>query len=171
MSYQLSETFRRAAWTVIPLIVMLVWGGAGQAMAQSTSPSKSIGMFAYPKNNQAAEQQSKDENECFASAKQNSGVDPSTPPPAAKSAEQKAAEQKAAADNAPKAHGGRAKGAAKGAAGGAAIGAIADDEAGKGAGAGAVAGSMRGASKQRKANAASSQQAAQQTAQAQQQDE
>jgi hypothetical protein len=135
------------------------------------SPSKAIGLFAYPKNDQSSDQQLKDESECYGSAKQNSGVDPQAPPPAAKSAEQKAAEQKAAADNAPKAHGGRAKGAAKGAAGGAAIGAIADDEAGKGAGAGAVAGSMRGASKQRKANAASSQQAAQQTAQAQQQDE
>ncbi len=171
MTRQVSGAFRRAAWTVIPVMVMLAWGGASQAMAQSTSPSKSIGMFAYPKNNQPAEQQSKDENECFASAKQNSGVDPSAPPPAAKSAEQKAAEQKAAADNAPKKHGGRAKGAAKGAAGGAVVGAIADDEAGKGAGAGAAAGTMVGGAKQRKANKASKQQAAQQTAQAQQQEE
>jgi hypothetical protein len=57
-------------------------------------------MFAYPKNNQSADQQLKDENECFASAKQQSGIDPHAPPPAVKTEEQKKAEQKAAADNA-----------------------------------------------------------------------
>ena len=171
MSAYTSVTFRRAVWTLIPVAAVLVWGAAAQAMAQSASPSKSIGMFAYPKNNQSADQQSKDENECFASAKQNSGVDPAASPPAAKSAEQKAAEQKAAADNAPQKRGGRARGAARGAAGGAMVGAIADDEAGKGAGAGAAVGTMAGGAKQRKANKAAKQQAAQQTAQAQQQEE
>ena len=34
------------------------------------SPAKSIGMFAYPKNQQSSDQQLKDENECFASSKQ-----------------------------------------------------------------------------------------------------
>lgn len=159
------------------LITLFVFAGClmqDRALGQeqgASSPSKAIGLFAYPKNNQSAEQQLKDENECYASAKQNSGVDPQAPPPAAKSAEQKAAEQKAAADNAPQKRGGRARGAARGAAGGAAVGAIADDEAGKGAGAGAVAGTMVGGAKQRKANQASKQQAAQQTAQAQQQEE
>src|SRR5215471_6213009 len=61
------------------------------------SPAKSIGMFAYPKNQQNADQQLKDENECYASAKQQSGVDPTAPPPAAPSAqEQQAAQQQAA---------------------------------------------------------------------------
>src|SRR5256884_6667382 len=89
-----------------------------------------------------SDQQLKDENECFASAKQQSGIDPQAPPPATKTEEQKKAEQQAAADNAKQAKGGRVRGAARGAAGGAAIGAIADDEAGKGAGAGAAAGTM-----------------------------
>jgi len=137
----------------------------------ASSPAKSIGMFAYPKNQQSADQQLKDENECFASAKQQSGIDPQAPPPAAKTEEQKKAEQQAAADNAKQAKGGRVKGAARGAAGGAAIGAIADDEAGKGAGAGAAAGTMVGGAKQRRANKASKQQAAQATAQQQQQQE
>jgi hypothetical protein len=137
----------------------------------TSSPAKSIGMFAYPKNQQSAEQQLKDENECFASAKQESGIDPQAPPPEAKTEEQKKAEQQAAADNAKQAKGGRVKGAAKGAAGGAAIGAIADDEAGKGAAAGATAGTMVGGAKQRRANKASKQQAAQATAQQQQQQE
>ena len=141
------------------------------ATTTTQSPAKSIGMFAYPNKQQSADQQLKDENECFASAKQQSGIDPQAPPPAAKTEEQKKAEQQAAADNAKQAKGGRAKGAAKGAAGGAAIGAIADDEAGKGAAAGAAAGTMVGGAKQRKANKASKQQAAQTTAQQQQQQE
>ena len=139
--------------------------------APAWSPSKSIGVFAFPKNNQNADQQLKDESDCYGMAKQQSGVDPQAAAPAGKTAEQKQAEQKAAAESAPQAKGGRARGAARGAAGGAAIGAIADDEAGKGAAAGAVAGTMRGGRQQRKANAASKEQAAQKTAEQQQQEE
>ena len=40
------------------------------------SPSASVGLYAYPENNQSASQQAKDENECFGSAKQQTGVDP-----------------------------------------------------------------------------------------------
>ena len=144
---------------------------ATQPSQAASSPAKSVGMFAYPKKNQTADQQLKDENECFASAKQQSGIDPQAPPPAAKTEEQKKAEQQAAADNAKQAKGGRVSGAARGAAGGAAIGAIADDEAGKGAGAGAAAGAMVGGARQRRANKAAKQQAAQATAQQQQQQE
>jgi hypothetical protein len=135
------------------------------------SPSKIIGLFAYPKKDQSSDQQLRDESTCYSSAQEKTGIDPLAQAPAAKTAEQKAAEQKAAADNAAQKKGGRVKGAAGGAAGGAAIGAIADDAAGKGAGAGAVAGTMVGGAKQRKANAAAKQQAAQKTAQAQQQEE
>ena len=109
---------------------------AAQQAGAASSPAKSIGMFAYPKNEQSADQQLKDENECFASAKQQSGIDPQAPPPATKTEEQKKAEQQAAADNAKQAIGGRVRGAA----GGAAVGAIADDDAGTGAAAGATAG-------------------------------
>jgi hypothetical protein len=42
----------------------------------ASSPAKSIGMYAYPKNQQNADQQLKEENEFFASAKQQSGIDP-----------------------------------------------------------------------------------------------
>ena len=144
---------------------------ASQTTQVAPSPAKSIGMFAYPKNQQTPDQQMKDENECFVSAKQQSGVDPQAPAPATKTEEQKKAEQQAAADNAKQARGGRARGAARGAAGGAAVGAIADDEAGKRAAAGATAGAMVGGAKQRQANKASKQQAAQATAQQQQQQE
>ena len=133
---------------------------ASALAAPAWSPSKSIGVFAFPKNNQNADQQLKDESDCYGMAKQQSGVDPQAAAPAGKTAEQKQAEQKAAAESAPQAKGGRARGAARGAAGGAAIGAIADDEAGKGAAAGAVAGTMRGGRQKKKANAASKQLAA-----------
>lgn len=137
----------------------------------ATSHAKSIGLFPYPKNQQSADQQLKDESECFAAAKQQTGIDPQAPPPATKTEEQKKAEQEAAADNAKQVKGGRVRGAARGAAGGAAVGAIADDEAGKGAAAGAAAGTMVGGAKQRRANKAAKQQAAQATAQQQQQEE
>ena len=122
------------------------------------SPSKDIGVFVFGRAGQTADQQLKDESECYAAARQQSGIDPKAPPPATKTEEQKKAEQQAAAENADQAKGGRVKGAARGAAGGAAIGAIAGD-AGKGAGAGAVAGTMRGGAQQRQANAAAQKQA------------
>jgi hypothetical protein len=80
---------------------------AAQQAGAASSPAKSIGMFAYPKNDQTADQQLKDENECFGSAKQQSGIDPQAPPPATKTEEQKKAEQQAAADNAKQAKGDR----------------------------------------------------------------
>ena len=131
---------------------------AGQQQAQSASSGRSaiasqLGVFVYPKNEQDSGQQAKDENECYNSAKEQSGIDPAAPPPAPQEASQ--------------AKGGGAKGAAGGAAGGAAIGAIAGD-AGKGAAAGAVAGAAKGRRQQKKANSQAEQQA-QQKSQAQQQ--
>lgn len=142
-----------------------------QNQPAATSPTMSLNMFAYPKSGQSADKQLKDENECFATVKQQTGIDPLAPPPAGKTAEQKAAEQKAAAENAPNKRGGRARGAARGAAGGAAVGAIVDDDAGTGAAAGAVVGTMKGGAQQRKANKAAEQQAAANTAAAQQQED
>lgn len=123
-------------------------------------------MFAFPRNGQNADQQLKDEVECYGMAKQRTGIDAQTPPPQGLSEEEKQLAQQQAGENAPKAQGGRVRGAARGAAGGAAIGAIAGDT-GKGAAAGAVAGTMRGGMTQRSANAQSKQQAAAQTAAAQ----
>jgi hypothetical protein len=125
-----------------------------QIRAQERSALASqLGVFVYPKNNQDSGQQAKDENECYQSAKQQSGIDPAAPPPPPQQAQQ--------------AKGGAVKGAAKAAAGGAAIGAIAGD-AGDGAAIGATAGAVHGRRKQKKANKQAEQQAAQQ-AQAQQQ--
>lgn len=121
--------------------------------AASGSPSAKIGLFVNPKNNQSPSQQTEDENTCYATAQQQTGIDPTAPaaPP----------------PEADKSKGGGAKGAAGGAAGGAAIGAIAGD-AGTGAAIGATAGAVRGRRQQKKANKQAEQQAAQQ-GQAQQQ--
>lgn len=143
---------------------------APPAAAHAWSPSQDIGVFVFPKNSQTADQQLKDESECYGAARQRTGIDPKAPAAAGKTAEEKAAEQKEAAKNADQAKGARAAGAARGAAGGAAIGAIAGD-AGKGAGAGAVAGTMRGGMQQRQANAAAQKQAAAQMAAKQQKEE
>jgi hypothetical protein len=164
--------------TKITIAISLILLSASAALAQSQSapassqaapawsPAQQIGVFAFPKNGQNADQQLKDESECYGMAKQRTGIDAQAPPPQGLSEDEKKLAQQQAAGNAPKAQGGRARGAARGAAGGAAVGAIAGD-AGKGAGAGAVVGTMKGGSQQRQANAQSKQQAAAQTAAAQ----
>ena len=101
------------------------------------SPAQLAGLYVYPQKNQDSALQSKDEGECFDSAKQNTGFDPAAP--------QAATSEESA--KGPK--GGGVKGGAKGAAGGAAIGAIAGD-AGTGAAIGAVAGGVGGRRRQKK---------------------
>ena len=91
----------------------------------------------FPAQGQSAAQQQKDEAECYAWAKKQTGYDPAQ------------GTQYAAPPPPPQHQGERARGAARGAAGGAAIGAIAGD-AGKGAAAGAVAGTMAGGARQRR---------------------
>jgi hypothetical protein len=91
----------------------------------------------FPAKGQSAAQQQKDEAECYAWAKGQTGYDPAQ------------ATQYAAAPPPPQHQGERVRGAARGAAGGAAIGAIAGD-AGKGAAIGAVAGTMGGGARQRR---------------------
>ena len=91
----------------------------------------------YPAKGQSAAQQQKDETECYAWAKGQTGYDPAQ------------ATQYAAPPPPPQHEGERARGAARGAAGGAIIGAIAGG-AGAGAAIGAVAGTMAGGARQRR---------------------
>jgi hypothetical protein len=122
-------------------------------VASSGSPAGKIGLFVYPQKEQTPEQQAQDERGCYASAQQQTGIDPTAAPQAPPEADKK--------------KGGAVKGAAGGAAGGAAIGAIAGD-AGTGSAVGATAGAVRGRRQQKKANKQAEQQA-QQQGQAQQQ--
>lgn len=127
------------------------------ASGRPATPAQTVGLFVYPQKQQNATLQTKDEGECYSSAKQHSGIDP---------ANLAASTQAANAQQTPK--GGGAKGAAGGAAGGAAIGAIAGN-AGQGAAIGATAGALHGRRKQKKAAKQAQKQAEQQQATAQQQ--
>jgi len=95
---------------------------------------------AYPAKGQSASQQSKDDGECLAWAKQNTGIDPSKPPATAA---------------APQPSGQRVKGAAVGAA----VGAVGDNDVGEAAAKGAVVG---GVAKRNQRRGAQQQAAAQQ---------
>ena len=133
---------------VVGVMVCLIMMGHSSASAQQ-SISSSLGVVPYPFKGQSPPQQNKDEGECYAWAKQQTGIDPmaaaSAPPPS----------------SGPAVGGGeRARGAARGAAGGAAVGAIAGD-AGKGAAAGAVVGTMAGGRQARQNKQAKEQQAQQ----------
>jgi hypothetical protein len=120
-------------------------GASQTAPAPGQSPAASVGLYVYPQKNQSASQQTKDETQCYASAKQQSGVDPTAPPPPPQTPEEQS-------------KGAGAKGAAKGAAGGAALGAIGGD-AGKGAAMGATVGAVRGRRSKKKAQKSAEQEA------------
>ena len=129
------------------VVLLAVVAAAGTASGQSISSS--LGIAPYPAKGQSAQQQNKDEGECYAWAKQQTGIDPvavaNAPPPA----------------SGPATGGGeRVRGAGRGAVGGAAVGAIAGDT-GKGAAIGAVAGTMAGGRQARQNKAAQQQQAEQ----------
>jgi hypothetical protein len=106
-----------------------------QPAAAPASPAASVGLFVYPAKSQDAAQQSKDETECYAWSKQQSGFDPAAPaaPPA-----QAAAPEKQGPG------GERVKGAVRGAAAGAVVGEVADNDASKGAEVGAAVGVLAG---------------------------
>ena len=143
-----------ALLSAAPIVAQNTPAASPQGTTATPGPSAAkIGLFVNPKNNQSPDQQAEDEQSCYATAQQQTGIDPTVPdaPP----------------PEAAKKQGGGAKGAAGGAAGGAAIGAIAGD-AGTGAAIGATAGAVRGRRQQKKANKQAEQQAIQQ-GQAQQQ--
>jgi hypothetical protein len=134
---------------IFSLLIALFAVVAVTDTSSAQSLSSSIGVATYPSKGQSADQQNKDEGECFAWAKQQTGIDPI------------AVANAPTEQTGPAAGGGeRVRGAARGAVGGAAVGAIAGDT-GKGAGIGAVAGTMAGGRQARKNKAAQQQQAEQ----------
>ncbi|MEZ4331687.1 MAG: YMGG-like glycine zipper-containing protein [Myxococcota bacterium] len=115
----------------------------------AAGPLGAQSLVVFPAKGQTPEQQAKDQGECQAWAKQNTGVDPlavaneaAEPPPVA-----------AAPAETGRRGGERVRGAAGGAAAGAAIGAIAGD-AGKGAAIGAAGGAMAGGVRKRRSERA-----------------
>ena len=144
--------------TPIALLLTALVAGVGGAQASGSKPAaaaapsanpqqdvavadqfKKLGLLAYPAKGQSADKQTKDQTECYAWAKDQTGFDPMTAAaPNADSAAKAAQAQTATATQ-----GAAVKGAAKGAAAGALIGAAAGD-AGKGAAVGAAAGGVGG---------------------------
>src|SRR5204863_3404444 len=117
--------------------------------------------YVYPAKGQTADQQKKDEYECYEWATQQSGFDPE------KAAQQPAPppQQQAAAPTG----GGRARGAARGAAVGSVVGHVGDVDSTDAVRAGAAVGAMKGGAEQRHRRAAQQEAAAQQTQAATQQ--
>ena len=118
-----------------------------QPAAAPVSPAKQFGLIVFPSNNQTADQQLLDEQQCYAWAKENTGIDPATLKANTDSA---AKASQAKMDSASR--GAAVGGAARGAAGGAAIGAITGD-AGTGAAVGAAAGAVAGRRARKQASA------------------
>lgn len=125
--------------------VVVVAFAAGPALAQQAtmdSPGSSLGVYAYPLEKQTPEQQRDDETQCFAWARNKTGVDPmaqsTTPPPTAPPGATPGA---------------GASGAARGAAGGAVVGAM-TGSVGRGAAIGSAVGAAGRRSASRQANAA-----------------
>ena len=142
---------------------------AVQAQTQQPAAQKSLAatmsIYVFPSAGQSAQQQSKDEAECYNWAVGQSGTDPFQLSKQAQAQQQQTAAAQQQASQA--AQGSGVKGAARGAAGGALIGAIAGD-AGKGAAIGAASGAIMGRARGRQAQASAQQQASQQGAAAQQ---
>jgi OmpA family protein len=134
----MGETIMMATARIITVALVCVVVAAAPAAGE---------VFVYPKQGQNQEKFEKDQFECHNWAKQQTGVDPSQPMPAAAPP--------------PPQTGGAVRGGARGAAVGAIGGAIGGD-AGKGAAIGAGVGAVAGGMRQRAANeqaAATSQQA------------
>jgi len=111
------------------------------AVLPSLEDDKADDLIVYPKADQDAAQVAQDKSECTAWATEQTGFDPTSPPPPP------------TAEAPPERDGKAVRKAARGAAVGAAIGAAAGD-AGEGAAIGAGVGGARGARQQRKAERA-----------------
>ncbi len=141
---------KKAPVLVLVFLMAMLFGPTitEQARAAGNSISSSLGVMPYPTKGQNPSQQNQDEGECYAWAKQQTGIDPM------------AVAGRPTQSGPPVGGGERVGGAAVGAAGGAAIGAIAGD-AGKGAAMGAVAGTLAGGMRARRNRAAQEAQAEQ----------
>jgi hypothetical protein len=141
-------TMSRRSTSILLLALLPATGLLAQAPpSEPKTLAAKLKVYAYPKQGQNAQQQSKDEAKCYEWAVDNTGIDPFVVEKQAEAGAQQAAAQQAAAQEAGK--GARARGAVVGAAGGALIGEIASNDAGKGAAIGAAAGVIAGGARRR----------------------
>ena len=161
---------RTVAGFVLAVSVALAGMPPAAAQTGQKTLAATLDVYVFPSAGQAADQQNKDEAECYQWAVNNTGSDPfSVQKQQAADAQQAQAAQQQASQAG---KGAGARGALGGAAVGALVGEIADDDAGKGAAYGAavgvIAGRRRGREQQQQAQQqvqAQSQQAAQATQQ------
>ena len=144
----------------ISLAAVLFLAATSSAMAQSKTLASTLEVFVFPAEGQAADQQNKDEAECYNWAVNNTGSDPFDLNK--QSAQQAQQTERAKKEAARTGEGAGAGGAIGGAAMGALIGEIANDDASKGAAYGAAAGLIAGRRRGRAASAQAQQQAEQQ---------
>jgi hypothetical protein len=130
------------------------------APSGTKSLAATLKVYAFPDVGQAAEQQSKDESECYNWAVKETGTDPFHVASQTAQQQEQAAQQQQKAQQSTAGSG--VRGAIGGAAGGAAIGAIAGN-AGKGAAIGAGVGAIGNRARAESQAQKSSQQAAQQS--------
>jgi len=134
--------------------------------ASSKTLASTLDVFVFPADGQAADQQSREEVECYSWAVDNTGSDPFE---LEKQIEQQAQQTEQQVQQAQSAtQGAGAKGALKGAAAGALIGEVSGGDAGESAAYGAAAGVVMGRRRSRAASQQAQQQAVEQGATIQQ---
>jgi len=150
-------------------VLLLLAGTLVVAQSEGTATQKTLAatmdVYVFPTEGQAADQQSKEEAECYNWAVGNTGTDPFQLAKQAQQQQGQADAAQAQVDQAGKGAG--AKGAVGGAAAGALIGEIANDDAGKGAAYGAAAGAIVARRRTRQAKSEASADIEQQSQQAQ----
>ncbi len=150
---------------LITFLVALPFSGSF-AQESGKSLASTLEVYVFPAAGQAADQQSKDEAECYSWAADNTGTDPfeleKQSAQQAQQTEQQVAQAQAATQGA------GVKGAAKGAAAGALIGEIYDGDSSQGAAYGAAAGAVAARRRSRAASQQAQQQAKEQGAAQQQ---
>jgi len=141
------------------MILLLLPFSLSVAEDGAKSLASTLEVYVFPAEGQAADQQSKDEAECYSWAERNTGSDPfqlqKQDEAVTAQAEQQVAQTEAATQ------GSGAKAAVKGAAAGALIGEVTGGDAGDSAAIGAAAGVVAGRRRGRAANQQAQQQAKQ----------
>lgn len=133
--------------TALGCVLAVSWALAGMGVAAAQTGQQTLAatlnVYVFPSDGQAADQQNRDEAECYQWAVSNTGSDPFAvqQQQAAQAQQAQAAQQQASQAG----KGSGARGALGGAAMGALVGEIVDDDPGKGAAIGATVGLVRGA--------------------------
>ena len=122
------------------LLLLMLPFSSGNAQESSKTLASTLNVYVFPTAGQAADQQSKDEAECYGWATSNTGSDPFELQKQSEQQAQQTEQQVAQAQTATQGAG--AKGAVKGAAAGALIGEVSGGDAGESAAYGAAAGAI-----------------------------